>query len=170
MAFNNYSGRTGGEYPSQSGGSRQDGFQNNRSEYRTPPVEIRAEEIPEDFVDRAEKVMRELSQERKNVSTSKIRNLLSLITEVYNTETLRTAEKLTSESISKLQMMRVRVAYECGRDNATKTDTPTKTFVEKARIMQYLKGIGSKREAAIRMAHYMEALVAYHRYFGGKEN
>jgi len=112
MAFNNYSGRTGGEYPSQSGGSRQDGFQNNRSEYRTPPVEIRAEEIPEDFVDRAEKVMRELSQERKNVSTSKIRNLLSLITEVYNTETLRTAEKLTSESISKLQMMRVRFGTE----------------------------------------------------------
>ena len=60
-------------------------------------------------------------------------------------------------------MMRIRTAYEAGRDPATKV------FVEKAHLLQYLKGIGTGREDLIAFAHYMEALVAYHRYYGGKE-
>lgn len=60
-------------------------------------------------------------------------------------------------------MMRIRTAYEAGRDDTVKT------FVEKARLLQYMKGIGSSREDLIRFAHYMEALVAYHRFYGGRE-
>ena len=34
-------------------------------------------------------------------------------------------------------------------------------------VIEYLKDIGSSREKFIKYARYVEALVAYHRYFGG---
>ena len=45
-----------------------------------------------------------------------------------------------------------------------------KTYVEQAKLLEYLKGVGDSREEMIRFAHYMEALVAYHRYLGGRDN
>lgn len=130
---------------------------------RPLPAVIKPEEVPENYIDQADSIMREMAEQRQNITTSKIRNLLSLVSGVYDAERLRTASELTEESIAKIGMMRIRTAYEAGRDNATKV------FVEKARLLQYLKGIGSDREDLIRFAHYMEALVAYHRYYGGRE-
>lgn len=146
---------------------------NNRSGPGTPrqlnsnapaPKEIKPEALPANYVDIAEEIMGELVQNRKCISTSKIRNLLSFASEIYNVEKLRTEEELLPESIAKLSMMRVRTAYECGRD------ADTKDFVVKARLLEYIKGIGKSRAAMMDFAHYMEALVAYHRFFGGKEN
>ena len=115
-------------------------------------------------MDRAESVISGMQNQRPVITTSKIRNLLSLVSEIYNVEKLRTERELCPDSVAKVGMMRVRTAYEAGRDAATKA------FVEKARLLQYQKGIGNDREALIRFAHYMEALVAYHRfYIGGKE-
>ena len=149
------------------GGGNRGGY-NNRPQQRQPQqqsviAEIRPEAVPADYVDRAEEIMKELKDSRPAITTSKIRNLLSLVSDIYNVEKLRTEKELTEESASKVGMMRVRTAYEAGRDPATKT------FVEKAKLLQYLKGIGTNREDLIRFAHYMEALVAYHRYYGGRE-
>lgn len=123
----------------------------------------RPKKVPEDYVDEAERIMRSLMSQPKKVTTSKIRNLLSLVTDIYNTENIRTEEKLLPESIVKLNLMRVRVAYECGRDDTVKS------FVAQTNLLEYLKGISTDRADLIRFAHYMEALVAFHRYFGGKE-
>lgn len=117
--------------------------------------------FPADYVDFAEKLMRANS---RNITTSKLRNFLSLLMDVYNTETLRTEPNLSEESKTKLQMARIRIAYECGRDRNTKE------FVEAACLLPWLKAIGDSREQAIRYVHYLEAIVAYHRYFGGREN
>ena len=107
--------------------------------------------------------MRSLMSGGKTVTTSKIRNLLSLVTDIYNEENIRTDEKLQPDSVVKLNLMRVRVAYECGRDDTVKS------FVAQTNLLEYLKGISTDRADLIRFAHYMEALVAFHRYFGGKE-
>ena len=63
----------------------------------------------------------------------------------------------------KLNLMRGRGAYECGRDDTVKS------FVAQTNLLEYLKRISTDRADLIRFAHYMEALVAFHRYFGGKE-
>lgn len=135
-----------------------------RTNYNQPPAEIRPEKVPEDYIDRADAIMKEMSEQRQNITTSKIRNLLSLVSGIYDAERLRTEQTLTKESVAGIGMMRIRTAYECGRDR------DTKSFVEKARLLQYLKGIGDSREDLIAFAHYMEALVAYHRFYGGKES
>ena len=142
------------------------GGYNNRSSYgqqKELPPEITPKKVPEDYVDEAERIMRSLMSGGKTVTTSKIRNLLSLVTDIFNTENIRTDEKLLPESTVKLNLMRVRVAYECGRDDTVKT------FVAQTKLLEYLKGISTDRADLIRFAHYMEALVAFHRYFGGKE-
>lgn len=130
-----------------------------RREY-PQPAEIMPEKVPADYIDRADAIMRDFS---RTITTSKIRNLLSLVSGIYDAEKLRTAKELTEDSVSQLGMMRIRTAYEAGRDSSVKS------FVEKAHLLQYLKGIGSDREDLIRFAHYMEALVAYHRFYGGRE-
>lgn len=134
------------------------GFQQQK---RLPP-EIRPQKVPDDYVDQAERIMRSLMENGKTVSNSKIRKLLSLVSEIYNEENRSTEKELQEKNVVKINLMRVRVAYECGRDNAVKD------FVAKAKLLEYLKGISRDRADLIRFAHYMEALVAYHRYLGGE--
>lgn len=167
MAYNNnsYSGYNRG-YPGggQARPQQRSGYgAQQRPAYNQPLAEIQAEKVPDDYIDRADAIMREMSGQRPVITTSKIRNLLSLVSGIYDAERLRTEPELTKESIAGISMMRIRTAYEAGRDPATKV------FVEKAHLLQYLKGIGIGREDLIAFAHYMEALVAYHRYYGGKE-
>lgn len=134
--------------------------------YSQPPKELRALPLPEDYVDAAEAVMRKLIyDDRVRITTSKIRNLLSMVSDIYNEENLRDEPELLPKSKAALTMMRIRVVYEAGRDPQA-----VKRFVEEAKLLEYIKGIKSDKEALIAFAHYMEALVAYHRFFGGKEN
>lgn len=161
-----YNNSRSGYSNSYNGNRSGSGNYNNRSSYgqqKELPPEITPKKVPEDYVDEAERIMRSLMSQPKKVTTSKIRNLLSLVTDIYNTENIRTEEKLLPESIVKLNLMRVRVAYECGRDDTVKS------FVAQTNLLEYLKGISTDRADLIRFAHYMEALVAFHRYFGGKE-
>ena len=138
------------------------------------PPETIPRKVPENYVDEAERIMRALISSGTTVTTSKIRNLLSLVTDIYNDESIRTEDKLTPDSVVKLNLMRVRVAYEYGRDNGESVGKdkvyPMREFITQAHLREYLKGISTDRADLIRFAHYMEALVAFHRYLGGKEN
>lgn len=153
-------------------------WNNNSRDGKDPqkalPPETIPRKVPENYVDEAERIMRVLISSGTTVTTSKIRNLLSLVTDIYNDESIRTEDKLKPDSVVKLNLMRVRVAYEYGRDNGESVGKdkvyPMKEFITQAHLREYLKGISTDRADLIRFAHYMEALVAFHRYLGGKEN
>lgn len=153
-------------------------WNNNSRDGKDPqkalPPEIIPRKVPENYVDEAERIMRALISSGTTVTTSKIRNLLSLVTDIYNDESIRTEDKLKPDSVVKLNLMRVRVAYEYGRDNGESVGKdkvyPMREFITQAHLREYLKGISTDRADLIRFAHYMEALVAFHRYLGGKEN
>ena len=130
------------------------GRQSNRNAAR-PPREITARPLPANYVDEAERVIRSLYDERNKISTNKIRNLVS---EIYNRENLRTADTISEESASGLIALRIRMVYEAGRDDAVKL------FLERAQLLEYIKGLGDSRAKLMDFAHYMEALVAYHRF------
>lgn len=140
------------------GGPANGGNRRNYTVTNTIPLEL-----PDNYVDQAERVMQQLVQNNVPLTTTKLRNILSRISNIYNAEVDRTDDKLLSESESSLQMTRVRIAYECGRDNAVKQ------FVEDAKLLCYIKSVKSSRVKFIHFARYMEALVAYHRFFGGKD-
>ena len=137
---------------------------NQNRPYNNPaPAPVKAQPIPEDYVDAAEQVILQL--DRKNVITNtKLRNLYSLITDISNVENLRSDPQILPESQTKLMMARVRMVYEAGRENSVKF------FLQKTKLLEYLKDIGTDRKKLMQFSHYMEALVAYHRfYIGGKE-
>ena len=91
------------------------------------------------YVDKAEKVIKELAEESKQrnrgrvdmVTTSKLRNLL-----------------------------------ECGRDDSKRK---VRNFVEKSEVLEILKEIKKSKKNYLLFSRYMEALVAFHKYYGGKE-
>lgn len=155
-------------YPNQHQNTNHSGRNENasfgnrdRSAQRQPRV-IVAEEVPENYVDCAEKVM---EKDSKNITTSKLRNLMSLLVDAFNVENRRTKESITPQSQAALLQMRVRLAYEYGRGNDRFKD-----FLEHSKLQEYLKGIDNHRQKFIDLFHYVEALVAYHKYYGGREN
>ena len=155
MTYNNRNDRSGPRRPQQ------------------PPPEIRPLPLPDDYVEAAEAVIRSFLEDNPNtgkrpscISTSKLRNLLTLSTAMYNRETIRTGDAIAPQTLADISQMRIRTAYECGRDEGTKA------FVQRAKLLEYLKWLSrnNDRAAFISFAHYMEALVAYHRYYGLKED
>ncbi|NLG33497.1 MAG: type III-A CRISPR-associated protein Csm2 [Syntrophomonadaceae bacterium] len=98
-------------------------------------------------------------------TTSKIRNILSRVSEIYNDVSLTQNEVLDQDIQNRIAYLKIRLVYECGREPDI-----IKPFVEKAKLLELLNAIGDSRKRFIDYAHYMEALVAYHRYYGGRDN
>lgn len=125
------------------------------------------------YVDQAEKVLDKLTQKfEKNgkwitpqiVTTSKIRNILSMAADIYDNVLQNRADELNEEIVSRIEYLRVRMIYECGREPRVKD------FVNAADLLDYIKMIGNDKKKYILFYHYLEALVAFHKYKGGKEN
>ena len=146
-------------------GGYKSGYNQNRG-YSQQPA---ARQIPHsklndsEYVDKAEAVIKKLDSEKRLLTTSKIRNLLSMISSLYDEVRRSTSEKLSAEAMSQIQYIRLHFAYEAGRD------PKVKDFVNEADILAHIKDIGDNKGQFMLFCRYMEALVAYHRYFGGKE-
>jgi CRISPR-associated protein Csm2 len=119
----------------------------------------------ENYVDEAEKVIRNLSQMKTPmVTTSKLRNLLAMTADIYNDVMNQKEEQLDSEVRARIEYLRVRFMYEAGREDTVKR------LVESAEIIPILKEIKGSRKQYLLFNRYMEALVAFHKYYGGKDN
>ncbi|WP_455527404.1 type III-A CRISPR-associated protein Csm2 [Huintestinicola sp.] len=115
------------------------------------------------YVDLAEKVIAELPRDNRDankiqLSTNQIRNVLSLINELYDMVRTDTEKVLSDDVQSHIQYVKMKIIYAAGKDNAVKT------FLEKSLLISYLNGIDDSRDDLILVCHYMEALVAYHRF------
>ena len=122
-------------------------------------------------VDKAENVIKNLVKgARKNfkvepdiVTTSKIRNLLAMNADIYNQVLTKSSEKLDDEICGRIEYLRVRFMYECGRE------PKVKEFVQQAEILEILKEIKQSKKNYLLFSRYMEALIAFHKYYGGRE-
>lgn len=118
------------------------------------------------YVDVAERVILALKEENNDrlaLTTSKIRGLLSMTASIYTDVQRNRSETLSEELQSRVQYLRMRVAYEAGRDAVVKK------FVIKAELLEQLSNIRADKERLLLFCRYMEALVAYHRYHGGND-
>lgn len=121
------------------------------------------------FVDLAENVIKGMVKTDKwgnpkiALTTSKIRNLLSMTNVLYNSAKQMRNETLSEDILHDIQYLKMRFAYESGREQTVKE------FVESAGILKYIDKIGTSRENLLLFCGYMEALVAYHKFYGGKE-
>ena len=125
------------------------------------------------YVDKAEKAILSLRDKAKQqqrgrgelkiVTTSKIRNLLAMTADIYNQVMICQNDKLNDDLKGRIEYLRVRFMYECGRE------VLVKNFVEEADILPILKEINGSKKNYILFSRYMEALIAFHRYYGGKD-
>jgi len=125
-------------------------------------------DLPKDYTSKAEKVITELRDELgrnyQNFTTSKIRNILGMVSDIYNDVVFKQDETLSEDITERIEYLKVKLIYECGREPYV-----IKPFEYKAGLIRIINGIGNSREKFIAFSRYMEALVAYHRYYGGKD-
>ncbi|MGP1441462.1 MAG: type III-A CRISPR-associated protein Csm2 [Anaerovoracaceae bacterium] len=123
------------------------------------------------YVDMAENVIEKLSKKKKSngksdemVTTSKIRNLLSMTSDIYNDVISQSDTMMTDEQMSRIEYLRIRVIYESGREKKVKD------LVQESKMIEIIKSIGREKKEFLLFNKYMEALVAFHRYYGGNDH
>ncbi len=127
----------------------------------------------ENFVEIAEETIKELQKYEENeksrnrnykkLTTSGLRNILATISPIYNEVRLEKSEKLSPEIIGKINYAKVQIVYAAGRENSVKE------LAERANLIKYLEQINGSKSRFILFEQYLEALVAYHKFHGGKE-
>ena len=127
------------------------------------------------YVEEAEKVVKKLNRDKRGniqLTTSKIRNLLTMISSIYNDVIHTGKEQLDDDFVERIQYLKMRFAYEAGRDGGNKRQkeiSPVKDLIQKAEIWDVIDQIGRDKEKCIIFCRYMEAIVAYHKYAGGQD-
>ena len=128
-----------------------------------------------DKVDLADKVMKKLSTATDKsgkpsmVTTSQLRRFLTAVNTVtgkveqYQNET-GTLEKLSTDLAAQVKFLKVKLAYQVGRQGKVVAD-----FAKEADLMAAIDSIGSDAKKYEEFARYVEALVAFHKFYGGKD-
>lgn len=119
-----------------------------------------------DKVDLAQEVMK---NSFRQVTTSQIRRFLTAVNTVsgkveqYQNETGK-SEKLSPDLAAQVKFLKVKLAYQVGRGSGR-----IKDFVEETDLMAAIGSIGSDAKKYEEFARYVEALVAFHKFYGGKD-
>ncbi|WP_019775851.1 type III-A CRISPR-associated protein Csm2 [Streptococcus sobrinus] len=115
----------------------------------------------DNYVDKAEKVIKSLPKVKSGnneLTTSKIYKLLALTSSLFDESNVKDFSQLTD----KLAYLRVQFVYQAGREKAVKE------LVKRADILAILKEVKNISDLQ-RFCRYMEALVAYFKFYGGKD-
>ena len=99
---------------------------------------------------------------KDTLTTSAIRNILSSTSEIYDMVRSQGPEAVRD----KLAYLKVKLIYQSGRNAAVKR------FVKVSKLIQALDRYYQKpdeKAMIILFCRYMEALVAYFKYYGGKD-
>lgn len=133
----------------------------------------------EDVGAKAEKVIKKLVQPvpgknytKIELTTGQIRKFLTAVNsltnkiEVYKAQN-ENVETLPENLVMEIKYLKVKIAYQAGRDKSR--NNTVKNFVKDAELFQHIDKIGNKLKAYEEFARYIEALVAYHKFYGGKD-
>ena len=120
-------------------------------------------------LDKVENTIKELKTKKNQrgkpiglLTVSQIRNLLAMSADILNEVLEYPEENLSEELLDRVSYLTVRFYYEAGRDEKVKS------FIETAKLLPFLKGIKTRKQY-IQYYQYKEALVAFHKYHGGKD-
>ena len=120
-------------------------------------------------LDKVENTIKELKTKKNQrgkpiglLTVSQIRNLLAMSADILNEVLEYPEENLSEELLDRVSYLTVRFYYEACRDEKVKS------FIETAKLLPFLKGIKTRKQY-IQYYQYMEALVAFHKYHGGKD-
>ncbi len=112
---------------------------------------------------------------KDGLTTSQLRLFLSAVNAVngkveqYKNRTEGAAPtKLSPELAMQVKFLKVKLAYQIGRAES-KRGNPIKDFERETQLMRRIDAIGDDIRKYEDFASYMEALVAFHKFYGGKD-
>lgn len=132
-----------------------------------------AQDTIPDIAAEAEGVIQKLKRDNRDniqLTKSQIRKFLVAVNaltnkiNMYRTRTEQAAV-LSQELAAEVKYLKVKLAYQSAKDNSGSV----RDFVEKARLKDCLDKIGTDLRRYEKFAHYIEALVAYHKFYGGRD-
>ncbi len=94
------------------------------------------------------------------ITASQIRKFLSgvnLLQNKMNSEN----DTLSSETADEIKYLKVKLAYQAGREKKTKVLYDS--------LAPMIDEIGNSRKKFLEFSKYVEAIVAYHKFYGGKD-
>lgn len=125
-----------------------------------------------DIAAEAEAVITSLMEEDRyhqlQLKTSQIRKFLAAVTAVTNKIDVWHMSHLDTNVLpedlaAEVKYLKVKLAYQAGRERSVRE------FGEKADLTNRINKIGRDLKKYQDFAHFVEALVAYHKFYGGKE-
>ncbi|WP_018998996.1 type III-A CRISPR-associated protein Csm2 [Megamonas rupellensis] len=130
----------------------------------------------ENIVDKAELAIKSIRKPNKKnhdklvieLKTNQIRKILTAVNILKNKVDIYKianpqAKKLDEELQMEIEFLRVNMSYQAGRDNLVRE------FIEKADLLNMVKDINGDIKAFENFCRYIEALVAFHKFYGGQE-
>ena len=134
----------------------------------------------ENIVDKAELAIKSIGKPDKNnpnklyikLKTNQIRKILTAVNILKNKVDIYKianpqAKKLDEELQMEIEFLRVNIAYQIGREKGK--ENLVREFVEKADLLNMVKDINGDIKAFEKFCKYVEALVAFHKFYGGQE-
>lgn len=132
----------------------------------------------EDVGAKAEAVIKSLiykdnrGRDKIDLTTGQIRKVLTAINALTNKITVYKSQneemtELPEELVAEVKFLKVKIAYQAGRDK--NRGTPVKAFVDKAKLFERIDAVANSIAAWENFSRYMEALVAYHKFYGGRD-
>ena len=128
----------------------------------------------EDLVKKAEDfVINKLSEPNKydpskkeiKITTSQIRKFLSGVNLLQN-KMNEEGEILSDETVNEIKYLKIKLAYQAGREKTREN----KIKVLYDNLVPEIDNIGNSKKKFIEFSKYIEAIVAYHKFYGGEND
>lgn len=127
-----------------------------------------------DIVRKAENVINLLKRPNRKgdlviaLKTNQIRKFLTAVNITANKVSIYRSKypqnkQLSDELADEIRYLEVKLVYQAGRDKVVRE------FIEEAKLLTMVKEIGNSIVKFEEFCRYVEALVAYHKYYGGKD-
>lgn len=134
----------------------------------------------ENIVDKAELAIKSIRKPNKKnhdklvieLKTNQIRKILTAVNILKNKVDIYKianpqAKKLDEELQMEIEFLRVNIAYQIGREKGK--ENLVREFIEKADLLNMVKDINGDIKAFENFCRYIEALVAFHKFYGGQD-
>lgn len=139
----------------------------NNTSYTTQQIPKKIADLNADMANEFVKNKLMNTHGKISITTSQIRKFLSAVNCLEN-KISACDKELPQDIANEIKYLKVKLAYQVGREKNTEKKEGLKNLYNE--IEPLISQIRTSKENFTKFARYIEAIVAYHKFNGGKEN